>query len=458
MRRTFIEGKTIFRDSRRLLISFGWFLLAEIVILALITLVLPGLSFGQITPDLLARDLVAAFVLAAANFAIVPVLLWLRVPFNVLTVGLTTFVVNLLLLYLAADLLPDLQMDASLATVLPGAALLAFGNVIVNGLIALDDNYTYLSFIIRTMRDGGAELDRPRDHTRHGMVLLEIDGLSCARMQRAIDAGLMPNVRHLMRAGRHQLTHFDCGLPSQTSACQAGIMYGDNEDIPAFRWYSKRSKRMLVSNNLDDAAFINYRHSTGRGLLRDGASINNLINGDAARSLLTLSAISGGPSSKLPTERALDTLTSFWMNPYTFARTLALCAADLVLEMLQALRQRASGRQPRLDRRFPSAYTGLRVLTNVLLRDLSIYAVMQEILRGAPVIYTTFVGYDEVAHHAGPDTRDAMATLKGFDRHVGHVLRTIRYLAPFQYRSVPVVRPWPIVGRDVQAALRSITP
>jgi hypothetical protein len=107
--------------------------------------------------------------------------------------------------------------------------------------------------------------------------------------------------------------------------------------------------------------------------------------------------------------------------------------ADLVVEILQAVRQRTSGQQPRLDHRFPSPYTGLRVLTNVLLRDLSIYAVMQEILRGAPVIYTTFVGYDEVAHHAGPDTPDAMATLKGFDRHVGHVLRTIRYLAPFHY-------------------------
>lgn len=432
-RRSIIESRSLFRDARRLLISFTWFLVAEIFILIVLTAALPGIGFAQITPGLLARDLVAAVILAAANFAIVPVLLWLRLPFNVLTVGAITFGLNLLLLYVAADLLPDLVLNAAASQVLPAAVLLAFGNVILNGLIALDDDYTYLRFVILSMRDGDRELDQPRDETRRGMVLLEIDGLSHQRMQRAIDEGLMPTVRGLHRAGRHQLTRFDCGLPSQTSSCQAGIMYGDNDDIPAFRWYSKRDRRMRVSNNLDDANYINYRHSTGHGLLRDGASINNLINGDAARSLLTLSTISAAPSSKVPTERAIDTLAAYWLNPYTFGRTLALCAADLFVEIAQAIRQRIVGRRPRLDRRFPSAYTGLRVLTNILLRDLSIYAVMREMLRGAPVVYTTFIGYDEVAHHAGPDTPDAMATLKGFDRQVRHVLRTARYLAPIHY-------------------------
>ena len=48
------------------------------------------------------------------------------------------------------------------------------------------------------------------------------------------------------------LTRADCGLPSQTSACQAGIMFGDNNDIPAFRWYDKTEKKDCVSGH--DAA------------------------------------------------------------------------------------------------------------------------------------------------------------------------------------------------------------
>ncbi len=433
MRRAFIERKSLFWDSRRLIISFGWFFVAEVVILALLALIVPRAFLGPPSFGLIVRGAIAAFVIAAANFAILPMLLWLRVPLIFFATGATTLIVNALLLVLAAGFLPDSKVDLSPAQILPSVLFLSLTNAIANGLIALDDDYTYLRFVIQTVRGADGQLDRPKDPDRRGMVLLEIDGLSCERMQAAVERGLMPAVRDLLKSG-HCLMQFDCGLPSQTSSSQAGIMYGNNEDIPAFRWYDKRKRRMRVSNNPDDAHFLNVRHSNGRGLLRQGASINNLINGDAARSLLTLSTISR--NSKLPTERALDALASFWFNPYTFGRTLALCVVDLCIEIYQSLRQRVRDIRPRLDHRFPSPYTGLRVITNVLLRDLAIYAVMQEIIRGAPVIYMSFVGYDEVAHHAGPDTPDAMNTLKGFDRHIRHVQQTIRHLAPFDYDLV----------------------
>src|SRR5438270_13913883 len=35
--------------------------------------------------------------------------------------------------------------------------------------------------------------------------------------------------------------------------------------------------------------------------------------------------------------------------------------------------------------------------------------------QAAPSAYVTFVGYDEVAHHAGPETGDAMRTLRRLD-------------------------------------------
>jgi hypothetical protein len=43
------------------------------------------------------------------------------------------------------------------------------------------------------------------------------------------------------------LSRVDCGLPSMTSSCQAGIMFGDNDDIPAYRWYDKEQKKLYVS-------------------------------------------------------------------------------------------------------------------------------------------------------------------------------------------------------------------
>ena len=81
-------------------------------------------------------------------------------------------------------------------------------------------------------------------------------------------------------------------LPSQTSASQAGILHGRNDFIPAFRWWDKDCGRMLVSNRFADAHEIARRASNGKGLLsNDGASIGNLVDGDAARSYITMSTV-----------------------------------------------------------------------------------------------------------------------------------------------------------------------
>ena len=39
--------------------------------------------------------------------------------------------------------------------------------------------------------------------------------------------------------GSHRLIEWETDLSSQTGASQAGILLGDNDDIPAFRWVDK---------------------------------------------------------------------------------------------------------------------------------------------------------------------------------------------------------------------------
>ena len=45
----------------------------------------------------------------------------------------------------------------------------------------------------------------------------------------------------------------------QTSASQAGILFGNNDDIPAFRWYDKATKSLFVSNRAADAEQLEQR-------------------------------------------------------------------------------------------------------------------------------------------------------------------------------------------------------
>ena len=64
-----------------------------------------------------------------------------------------------------------------------------------------------------------------------------------------------------LREGNHRLHEWETDWSSQTGACQAGILHGSNEDMPAFRWYEKESGRTMVSNHGKDATELERRRS-----------------------------------------------------------------------------------------------------------------------------------------------------------------------------------------------------
>ena len=59
-----------------------------------------------------------------------------------------------------------------------------------------------------------------------------------------------------IRDGSHMLSQWEAILPSMTSASQAGILHGNNDGIPAFRWYERDRQHLMVSSNPVDAAEI----------------------------------------------------------------------------------------------------------------------------------------------------------------------------------------------------------
>ena len=52
-----------------------------------------------------------------------------------------------------------------------------------------------------------------------------------------------------------------------TSASQAGILHGNNDGIPAFRWWERDRQYLMASSHPADAALIVSRLSNGEGLL-----------------------------------------------------------------------------------------------------------------------------------------------------------------------------------------------
>ncbi len=71
----------------------------------------------------------------------------------------------------------------------------------------------------------------------------------------------------------------------------------------------------------------------------------------------------------------------------------------------------------------------------VIVRDLIVYGVLTDMMRGRPAVYATFSSYDEVAHHSGLERADTLEALRKLDQQFGRIDRARRY-APRPYEIV----------------------
>jgi len=71
----------------------------------------------------------------------------------------------------------------------------------------------------------------------------------------------------------------------------------------------------------------------------------------------------------------------------------------------------------------------------VIVRDLVVFGVLTDMMRGRPAVYATFASYDEVAHHSGLERADTMEALRKLDQQFGRIERARRY-APRPYDIV----------------------
>ena len=123
---------------------------------------------------------------------------------------------------------------------------------------------------------------------------------------------------------------------------------------------------------------------------------------------------------------------AYFADPYGFRRTIALYLWDALLELRAARRQRKRGEE-HIDR--GGMYPLMRGAITVIMRDLNVATLLGDIVEGVPVVYSTFVGYDEVAHHSGVEQPDAFAVLRQHDAELARLERAIEQ-APRPYHLV----------------------
>jgi hypothetical protein len=285
-----------------------------------------------------------------------------------------------------------------------------------------DDEYT-LRVTKRIARRQGATA--PTDEP--GIIFLEIDGLALPVLRDAMRDGSAPEMARWIAHDGYELAEWETDLSSQTGASQAGILLGSNEDIPAFRWVEKERGLMMVCSSPADCAEIERRHATGIGLLvNGGSSRGNLLSGEAEETILTVSRSDAE-------KRANPGYRAFLANGFNVTRALVLFFWEVLLEVTAALRAARRDVRPRGHR--GGIYPLMRGAMCVIVRDLVVFGVLTDMMRGRPAVYATFASYDEVAHHSGLMRVDTMEALRKLDQQFGRIARARRY-APRPYEIV----------------------
>jgi uncharacterized membrane protein YvlD (DUF360 family) len=395
--------------------------------LMLVAALLPGISLDGNLLEIFLAALIVTVIAGLITFAVRPVFFLVFPQWNVVVTGVLTILFMGLTLLVASWFVPHVQISgfipAFVASILIGGI-----NAVLVGIIGLDEDESFYRNSLRHFaRSRGDTDDRPGP----GFIILQVDGLSEPVIRHALRTGYMPLLASWLRDGTHKLGRWEAYAPSMTSAGQTGILHGNTDGIPAFRWWEKERNYLMVSNHPDDAFEIERRASGPNDLLRDGGtSISNLVSGGATRSVATNSQL-----SKSGQGLQMDSFSLYLVNPYNITRGAVQFASSIVGEYFQARRQRTRDIQPRIGRGMP--FPVLKAATTTLMRDMTTDLIIGEMYRGTPIVYADYLGYDEIAHHAGPERPEAMDQLDRVDRMVRSLARAARD-APRRYHFILV--------------------
>ena len=394
---------------RRLLLQW----VTSAIALYIAALIVPGVQIEGFL-----GAIVAAALIAVLNALLPPLVAALRLPYMLAVGFFLVLLLDAAMVLVAAGLSDHTFAVDGFFWALLVALVAAAVTVALEVVLGTNDDDVYSLRVTQRI----ARRSRRRTSTDvPGIIYLEIDGLARPVLQRALRDGHAPEMARWLASGSHVLSEWETDLSSQTGASQAGLLLGSNADIPAFRWVEKDTGRIMTCSAPADCALIEERHSSGHGLLADGgASRSNLLSGDAAEVILTVSRMEAEKKAN-PGYRA------YLADGYNVTRTFNLFFYEVVLELVAAARQRRRDVVPRGHRSL--SYAFMRAGLAVFVRDFTVYSILSDMMMGVPAVYACFAGYDEVAHHSGLERSDTMEVLRKLDQQFGRIARARQYAA-----------------------------
>ena len=395
------------------------------LIVATVSFLLTAWIMPRLTVDRPLDAVFAVILMALFNAAIRPVVLTFAASISLVLTGILVLVLQIVAFLIVAQFAPGIHVDG-FGTALVASFVYAIFNTILTAILGVDSGGSYYGLLVQRLM-----VKRSKGHSdKPGLVIIQIDGLAHPILAGRMRAGSVNTMAGMVRDGSHKLSRWEAILPSMTSGSQAGILHGNNDGIPAFRWYERDRAHLMASSNPADATLIVSRISNGEGLLsNNGASICNLMNGDATRSYLTTATIKAEGGGIGDSQAFL----SFFFSPSGYLRSFTLFLGEVIKEQYQASRTRRAGVRPQMHRGLK--YAGMRAASNVILRDVNVALIIEEMYRGTNVIYADFTDYDELAHHCGPERVESFEALDGVDRAIATLIKATDE-APRPYKFI----------------------
>lgn len=241
-------------------------------------------------------------------------------------------------------------------------------------------------------------------------MVIHLDGLSHNRLRQALEQGHMPFVRTLMEDEGYQALPYRCGVPSTTPFAQAGILYGDNSEIPSYRWWDKEAGLVVVFGSGSTFNRVAGKYFKGREpLTAGGACIAALYRAGATDRF-------GPPYEERHRPDQHDAggrvIAAFLLNPvtlYYWIRHGGLALFRIASEYLRARFAR---------RRTADTFVIADIYHEVVVHHLTRFALLQAMDEGVTAIYACFYTYDEASHAFGPTDPNTLRVLRHIDSTV----------------------------------------
>ena len=285
---------------------------------------------------------------------------------------------------------------------------------------------------LRRLTRRGAQAAHPEPGRRRA-ILLQIDGLSSRRLRQALQRGDMPHLKRWLEDKKMVMRTVTAASPPSTPVFQAGLLYGHCGEVPGFGWYDRtlgRTVRMDLPEDVTAVERTLTRGAPGHPLLRSGVSYGTIWPGDAADAFFNVVRWLYGRS---PTAHIVNNLYDHAASLLAGAAIAGRMASRFVLELGVGVNDFARWCLRIGSTRFEWRFLYMRLFVSVVMRDVAMQGAIVDVMRGVPIIYVDFLGYDEYAHRRGPDSEMALYNLAGIDHALGRIRRATRAVPEYGY-------------------------